>query len=54
MPGTADVLQNMANSGLRIAFLIALIVTIIEVARKVVRLILDYKLWVVIKPKPAN
>ena len=31
VPGTADILDNLANSGLRIAFLIALLVTIFEV-----------------------
>ena len=53
VPGTADVLQNLANSGLRIAFLVALVVTIFEVVSKVYRLVRDYQLWVVIKPKKA-
>ena len=54
VPATADILDNLANNGLRIAFLVALLVTVIEFARKIVRLVRDYKLWVVIKPKQAS
>jgi hypothetical protein len=53
-PGTADLLNRMMTNGLQIAFLIALLVTIIDIASRVYKLIRDYKLWIVIKPKPAN
>ena len=53
-PGAADILNRLLTNGLRIAFLIALLVTIIDVASRIYKLIRDYKLWLVIKPKPAN
>ncbi|MBN2390536.1 MAG: hypothetical protein JXR84_07430 [Anaerolineae bacterium] len=53
-PGAADILNRMMTNGLRIAFLIALLVTILDVASRVYRLIRDYKLWIVVKPKWAE
>jgi len=53
-PGAADILNKMLTDGLRIAFLIALLVTVFDIAFRVYRLIRDYKLWLVIKPKPTN
>ncbi|MGC9394967.1 MAG: hypothetical protein ACP5J4_08930, partial [Anaerolineae bacterium] len=53
-PGAADVLNKLLTNGLRIGFLIALLVTVFEVVLRVYRLVRDYKLWLVIKPKPAN
>jgi hypothetical protein len=53
-PGAADVLNRMMTNGLRIAFLIALLVTVLDVVSRVYKLIRDYKLWIVIKPKPTN
>ncbi len=54
VPEAADLLYSMANVGLRIAFLLALLVAIIDVASRVYRLVRDYKLWIVIKSKRAK
>ncbi|MFN2110413.1 MAG: hypothetical protein ACK2UI_12175 [Anaerolineae bacterium] len=51
VPEAAGILNRMMTNGLRIAFLIALLVASIDVASRVYKLSRDYKLWLVIKPK---
>lgn len=53
-PEAVETLIPMLDSGLKIGFLVALIVTILDVVRTVYRLIRDHQLWIVIKPKRAN
>lgn len=53
-PEAADVLNKLLTNGLRIGFLIALLVTVLDVASRIYKLVRDYKLWLVIKPKSAN
>lgn len=53
-PEAVDALGMLLQRGLQIGFLVALIITILEVLSQVYRLIRDYKLWIVIKPKQAN
>ncbi|HOU11635.1 MAG TPA: hypothetical protein PKZ84_00825 [Anaerolineae bacterium] len=52
-PEGAEALIGLLNNGLRLGFLIALIVVVLDAVYKVYRLIRDYQLWVTIKPKRA-
>jgi hypothetical protein len=53
-PEAAELLNKLASGGLRIAFLIALLVAVLDVASRIYKLIRDYKLWIVIKAKRAE
>lgn len=53
-PEAVETLIRLLDSGLQIGFLVALIAVIVDLAFKIYRLIRDYKLWIMIKPKPAN
>jgi len=52
-PEAAETLLPLLDNGLKIGFLIALIVVIINVLYKIYRLLRDEKAWMVIKSRPA-
>ena len=53
-PEAAETLIRLLDNGLKIGFLIALIVVIMDVLYKLYQLIRREKAWVVIEPKPAE